>query len=120
MKATLEVEMDTKGELMEKLRARNHPGDTEWVIIHMTHMYLAFCTPSARLLHAFCTPSDRSEEFLLSDNLFGIHEGPVSQKINLHTGEVTDGVYTEFHLLAAIAPRLYDGTSKHLPVVTRR
>ncbi|OCL03839.1 hypothetical protein AOQ84DRAFT_347063, partial [Glonium stellatum] len=95
MQAILETEMDMRGDWMDRLRRRIYPDDADWVITHMTHMYLALCAPS-----------DPSEEFLLSGNVFGIQEGPVSQHINPLTGEMTSSVYTEFHILAAITPKL--------------
>ena len=46
-------------------------------------MYLALCTPS------------EEEEFLLTENAYGIHEGPT-----------TETTYTEYHIFAVISPKL--------------
>jgi Protein of unknown function (DUF4238) len=80
---------------MEELKQRAYPDDAQWFITHEQRMYLAFCTPEGK-----------DDVFILTENAYGIHEGPVSVKIDPITGEETMTAYTEFHVLAVIAPRL--------------
>ncbi|KAH8702953.1 hypothetical protein GQ44DRAFT_664358, partial [Phaeosphaeriaceae sp. PMI808] len=55
---------------------------------------------------AFVTPSSPGEEFILTENAFGIHEGPVSFTTNRLAGEGTMTAYTEFHLINVISPHI--------------
>ncbi|KFZ00006.1 hypothetical protein V498_00358 [Pseudogymnoascus sp. VKM F-4517 (FW-2822)] len=95
IKAILELEMDPSGEWMEKIRKRAYPDDAEWFIHHTQGMYMALCTPS-----------EGGDEFLLTENGYGIHEGPVSGQIDPSSGGFTATSYTEYHVFAAISPRL--------------
>jgi hypothetical protein len=95
IKAILELKMDPKGEWKTELRKRVYLDDAEWCIIHMQMMYLALCTPSGQ-----------DDEFLLTENAYSIHEGPVSLSIDPDTGESTVTYYTEFHRFAVISPKL--------------
>ncbi|KAK2764586.1 hypothetical protein FQN54_009281 [Arachnomyces sp. PD_36] len=90
----LDLKMDSEGKWMADLLERMYPDDAKWAISHMQGMYLAICTPS-----------DESDEFLLTENAYAIHEGPVSTIRNLETGEVREP-YTEFHIFGIISPRL--------------
>jgi hypothetical protein len=95
IKAILELKMDPKGEWMTELKKCVYPDDAEWCIMHMQMMYLALCTPSGQ-----------DDEFLLTENAYSIHEGPVSLNIDQATGESTVTCYTEFHVFAPISPKL--------------
>ena len=93
--AILEMKMDPKGDWMDELRKRMYPDDAKWAIAHIQMMYLALCTPSGQ-----------GDEFLLTENAYGIHEGPVSCHINPDTGESTVQCYTEYHVFAVVSPKL--------------
>ncbi|OBT57412.1 hypothetical protein VE04_02573 [Pseudogymnoascus sp. 24MN13] len=95
IKAMLELEMDPGGEWMEKIRKRAYPPDAEWFVHHTQSMYMALCTPS-----------EPEDEFLLTENGYGIHEGPVSGRVDPSTGQFTATSYTEYHVFAVISPRL--------------
>ena len=71
---------DWKGWLMENA----YPGDARWFWKNMTTSYLCFCTPE-----------DADEEFLLTQNAYGIFEGPCS-----HLG------WTDWHTFAPVNHRL--------------
>ena len=55
---------------------------------------------------ALCTPENQHDEFLLSENLFSIHEGPTRLYVDAISREEVPRAYTEYHVLAAISPRL--------------
>lgn len=95
IKAILDLKMDLEGKWMTLLVDRMYPDDAMWYISHTRSMYLALCTPS-----------DQSDEFLLTENLFSIHEGPISDVMDTETGEKIPGPYTEFHIFAVISPKL--------------
>ena len=71
---------DWEGWLMENA----YPGDARWFFKNMTTSYLCFCTPE-----------DAGEEFLLTQNAYGIFEGPCS-----HLG------WTDWHTFAPVNHRL--------------
>ncbi|KFY32187.1 hypothetical protein V493_00439 [Pseudogymnoascus sp. VKM F-4281 (FW-2241)] len=95
IKAMLELEMDPKGEWVNEIRKRAYPDDADWFVVHIKSMYMALCTPS-----------EQEDEFLLTENGYGIHEGPVSGRLNPSTGEFTPTIYTEYHVFVVISPRL--------------
>ncbi|KFY44361.1 hypothetical protein V495_03503 [Pseudogymnoascus sp. VKM F-4514 (FW-929)] len=95
IKAMLKLKMDPRGLWMEEIRKRAYPDDAEWFILHTQGMYMALCTPS--------TPE---EEFLLTENGYGIHEGPVSAHMDPKTGNFITTSYTEYHVFSVISPRL--------------
>lgn len=102
IKAILELKMDPKLEWIEKLSNRIYPGDAMWYVVHTQMMYLALCTPSGQ------------DEFILTENAYNIHEGPVSLLINPDTNETTTSSYTEFHRFAVISPKLMMVLRSHL------
>ena len=73
---------------------RIYPDDAKWYMANTQMMYLALCTPSGQ------------DEFLLTENAYSVHEGPVSLLINPDSNEMTATSYTEFHIFAVISPRL--------------
>lgn len=95
IKAMLELEMDLEDKWMGKLLDRIYPDDAKWFIENTQQRYLAFCTTS-----------DKDDEFLLTENVYGIHEGPTSFNVNPETGERTPTAYTEYHVLSIISPKL--------------
>jgi len=94
LKGILELEMDPKREWMKKLMNRIYPNDAQWYAAHTQMMYLALCTPSDQ------------DEFLLTENAYSIHEGPVSFTTDPNTNEPIATSYTEFHVFAVISPKL--------------
>ncbi|ELR09756.1 hypothetical protein VC83_01180 [Pseudogymnoascus destructans] len=95
IRAMLELEMDPGGKWMEEIRKRAYPADAEWFVHHTQNMFMALCTPS-----------EQYDEFLLTENGYGIHEGPVSGQVDPSTGKFTATSYTEYHVFAVISPRL--------------
>jgi Protein of unknown function (DUF4238) len=95
IKTILNLKMGPESNWMRELHSKMYPEDAMWAVSHIQDMYMALCTPS-----------NQSDEFLLSENLFNIFEGPHDLWINRQTGLETQGSYTEFHVFAAITPRL--------------
>lgn len=93
--AMLELKMDPQMKWMEWLMEHAYPDDAMWFIARCQMMHLALCTPSS--------PDD---EFLLTENAYSIHEGPVSCFVDPVTKKTKQGSYTEFHILAVISPKL--------------
>lgn len=95
IKGMLELKMDAKGDWMRYLLERIYPDDAKWFIAHTQMMYLALCTPA-----------NKDHEFLLTENAYGIYEGPSSSMIDPKTGALTMECYTEYHKFAVISPKL--------------
>jgi Protein of unknown function (DUF4238) len=91
----LDLKMDPELKWMKWLMDHIYPDDAKWFIAHAQMYYLALCTPSGQ-----------DEEFLLTENAYSIHEGPVTQLMNSHTNELETRAYTEFHMFAVISPKL--------------
>jgi Protein of unknown function (DUF4238) len=67
-----------------ELLANAYPADAEWFIHHMNNFFLCFCRPK-----------DPREEFLLTQNAYGVFEGP-----NSYTS------WTDWHNFSPINPKL--------------
>jgi hypothetical protein len=91
----IDKDMDPAGKWTEDLWSEIYPGDAIWLYANIRSMWLSFATPS-----------DSNEEFILTDNAFGIHEGPVDCSIDPLTGKQTRTAYTEFHVISVISPHL--------------
>jgi hypothetical protein len=87
--------MDPAGSWTWRISDSIYPPDAVWLFGNIWFMYTAFVTPA-----------EPDEEFILTENAFGIHEGPTSFTVNRFTGKETQTAYTEFHLLTIISPRL--------------
>ncbi|KAK4494468.1 hypothetical protein PRZ48_014766 [Zasmidium cellare] len=64
-------------------------------IVHMEQSYMAFCKPQCA-----------GDEFLLTQNAFGISEGPNSGGMDPATGELDREILTEWHNFAPLSPTL--------------
>ena len=95
IKAMLALKTDQTVNWAEELEKSAYPPDASWFITHMKRMYMALCTPSGL-----------EDEFLLTENGYGIHEGPVSIRMDSSTGTETVTGYTEHHVFAVISPTL--------------
>ncbi|KAL9618008.1 MAG: hypothetical protein Q9160_007256 [Pyrenula sp. 1 TL-2023] len=95
IKAILQLKMDPDAQWADELPNQMYPDDANWASAHIRAMYLALCSPS-----------DKDEEFLLSENLFGIYEGPTSFSYNVHSRKPTPVAFTEHHVFAVISPKL--------------
>ena len=95
IKGMLELEMDLEYKWIGRLRDRIYPDDAMWFLANTQMNYLAFCTVS-----------NKDDEFLLTENLYNIYEGPSSYATNPETGENTLKAYTEYHTFPIISPKL--------------
>lgn len=94
IKGILDLKMDTMA-WIEKLQKRIYPDDAKWFISNLQGFYMALVTPASK-----------EDEFLLTQNVYSIHEGITNERFNPVTGKTELSSYTEFHFLAPIAPRL--------------
>ena len=85
----LGLEMDSEKTWRHTLHAQIYPDDAFMFELHLLHSYMSFCQPQ-----------NLEEEFLLTENAFGIFEGPSTE----HDEVIS--VYTEYHNFAPISPRL--------------
>lgn len=95
IKAIVELKMDPQMQWKDRLMESMYPDDAMWFLAHCQMMYLALCTPA-----------NAADEFLLTENLYNIHEGPVSLFSDPESKKIKQGAYTEFHNFAAISPKL--------------
>jgi len=99
LKVILDTPIDERGEWQNTVRKNGFLDDAMWFVYHMTESYLSFCEPSH--------PDD---EFIITENGFGINEGPTmcSYSIDPRTGlpTVKSGSYTEYHKVAPLSPKL--------------
>ncbi|KAL2839030.1 hypothetical protein BJX68DRAFT_259011 [Aspergillus pseudodeflectus] len=91
----LDLEMDPHRNWRGTLREQIYPDDALMFEFHLLHSYMAFCQPA-----------NGDEEFLLTENAFGVFEGPSSERHDILAGKKQAVVYTEYHNFAPLAPRL--------------
>ena len=77
------VEEDWTNE-MEELSKRAYPMDARWFFMHMKAFYTAFCTPKRA-----------DDEFILTQNVYGVYEGPTSA-----------GPWTDYHRFAPVSSKI--------------
>ena len=100
IKAILDTRIDPQGKWKETVLEKAFEHDALWFIMNMTESYLNFCTPQ----------DPEHDEFIITENGFGIHEGPTA--VNPTTDPITGaelaetGKYTEYHKIAPLSPRL--------------
>ncbi|PUU82245.1 hypothetical protein B9Z19DRAFT_1099249 [Tuber borchii] len=103
LEVIIRTEIDADGEWLQTIGREMFGGDANMYVFHMSESYMAFCEPQSS-----------EDEFILTDNSFGIFEGPVVyDTANLKSSgtdgslpRVGDPTYTEFHKLAPLSPRL--------------
>lgn len=95
IKTILDLQIDIQGQWRKDLPNQMYPGDAFGFIIHSHMMYLAFCTPS-----------DPKLEFIVTENCYSIHEGPVSLYIDPITRDTRKGVWTSYHEFGPLSPKL--------------
>ena len=103
LEVIVRTEIDADGEWLQTIGREMFGGDANMYVFHMRESYMAFCETQSS-----------EDEFIITDNGFGIFEGPVVfDPANLKsTGadgsapRLGDPVYTEFHKLAPLSPRL--------------
>lgn len=77
IKAMLEINMDITSNWEAELGNKAYHLDAEWFIAQESMYYLSFCTPS-----------DPADEFSMTENGYGVYEGPTSTQTCSDTGEV--------------------------------
>ena len=103
LEVIVRTEIDADGEWLQTIGREMFGGDANMYVFHMRESYMAFCEPQST-----------GDEFIITDNGFGIFEGPVvfdpaNLKSNGADGSaprLKDAAYTEFHKLAPLSPRL--------------
>ncbi|KAL3455898.1 hypothetical protein BJX64DRAFT_271579 [Aspergillus heterothallicus] len=91
----LNLEMDAQKAWRYKLHEQVYPDDAAMLESHLLHSYMTFCQPDSA-----------EEEFLLTENAFGIFEGPSTVQHDILTGKKTVQLYNEYHNFAPVSPRL--------------
>jgi hypothetical protein len=95
IKAFLEIKMDVGTAWEKELGEKAYPLDAVWFVMQTSMFYMSFCTPS-----------DLDNEFIMTENGYGIHEGPVSISTDRETAEVEVECHIEYHTFAHISPKL--------------
>jgi len=103
LEAIIKTEIDADGEWLQTIGREMFGGDAGMYVFHMRESYIAFCETQSS-----------EDEFIITDNGFGIFEGPVvfdpanpkSTGADGSPPRLGDPVYTEFHKLAPLSPRL--------------
>ena len=103
LEVIIKTEIDEDREWLQTIGREMFGDDAHMYVIHMSESYMAFCEPQSS-----------EDEFILTDNGFGIFEGPVvydstnlkSTSADGSPPRLGDPKYTEFHKLAPLSPRL--------------
>jgi hypothetical protein len=95
IKAILDLQIDVKRKWIKKLLEEIYPDDAMWFFMHMEMHFLALCTPS-----------EPTDEFILTENCYNVHEGPHSTALNPDTGDYEITAWTSFHEFGLISPKL--------------
>ncbi|PKY00030.1 hypothetical protein P168DRAFT_330605 [Aspergillus campestris IBT 28561] len=95
LRGLLELDMDAGGQWRRTIFNHVYPDDAMMFVAHVQTFFLTFCEPESPQL-----------EFLLTENSFGVYEGPSDCGFDARTGKIVPGLYTKWHMFAPVAPRL--------------
>ena len=85
IRAFMDLDLSTEWQVwFEEISRRAYPSDARWFFKNMQMSYIAFCTPQTE-----------TDEFLMTQNVYNIFEGP-----NI------GGVWTDYHIFAPVSPKL--------------
>ena len=85
IRAFMDVDLSTEWQVWyEEISRRAYPSDARWFLKNMQMSYIAFCTPKIEI-----------DEFLMTQNVYSIFEGPNN-----------GGVWTDYHIFAPVSPKL--------------
>lgn len=99
----LDLKMDVAKSWIATLKTQMYPDDAAMFVLHLTSTFMAFCKPES--------PED---EYLLTENAYGIFEGPSTIRKNTLNGKEEPIVYIEYHNFAPVSPRLMIILRSHL------
>ena len=87
IRAFLDVKLDKEDWMnaMEEFQKLAYPTDARWFFMHIQAYFMAFCTPKRT-----------DDEFLLTQNVYGVYEGPTC---NL-------GPWTDYHRFAPVSSKI--------------
>jgi len=103
IRAILDLELDAEKKWTERIPKLMYPDDAIMFVFHMQSSFLAFCTPESK-----------DAEFILTENAYGIFEGPHTTILNPETAEVVSQCFTEYHTFAPLSPKLMIVLRSHL------
>ena len=85
IRAFMDVDLSTEWQVWSKeISRRAYASDARWFFKNMQMSYIAFCTPQIE-----------ADEFLMTQNVYSIYEGP------------SDGeIWTDYHIFAPVSPKL--------------
>ena len=85
IRAFIDVDLSTEWQVWySEISRRAYPSDARWFFKNMQMSYIAFCTPQIE-----------ADEFLMTQNVYSIFEGPNS-----------GGPWTDYHIFAPVSPKL--------------
>ena len=85
IRAFLEAKLDEDWpNAMAELEQRAYPMDARWFFTQIQVFFIAFCIPKST-----------DDEFLLTQNVYGVYEGPTSA-----------GPWTDYHRFAPVSPKI--------------
>ena len=85
IRAFIDVDLSTEWQVWyPEISRRAYPSDAMWFFKNMQMSYIAFCTPQIE-----------ADEFLMTQNVYSIFEGPNN-----------GGVWTDYHIFAPVSPKL--------------
>ena len=85
IRAFLEVKLDEDWtNAMAELSKRAYPMDARWFFMHIQAFFIVFCTPKRT-----------DDEFVLTQNVYGVYEGPDS-----------GGPWTDYHRFAPVSSKI--------------
>ena len=85
IRAFMDVDLSTEWQVWYKeISHRAYPSDARWFLKNMQMSYIAFCTPQIDV-----------DEFLMTQNVYNIFEGPNN-----------GGIWTDYHIFAPVSSKL--------------
>ncbi|KAE8149083.1 hypothetical protein BDV25DRAFT_130646 [Aspergillus avenaceus] len=95
LQSFLDLDLDPDLLWISKVRDQAFLNDAMMFIMHMQFKFMAFCRPR-----------EEGDEFLLTHNVYGIHEGPSNVTFDPAKKRLVEGAWTDYHNFAPISPKV--------------
>lgn len=91
LRVFLDIELDVDNQWIDCIKKQAYPEDAELFEVHVRNQFITFCQPE--------WPQD---EFILTENAYGVFEGPSS----FNNDQWDSIIATEYHNFAPVSPKL--------------
>lgn len=95
LRVFLDIELDVDNKWIDYISRQAYCEDAKLFEIHVRNQFITFCQPELS-----------QDEFILTENAYGVFEGPSSFNVDATGNQLGPRIATEYHNFAPISPQL--------------